>query len=79
MGASDSNAARDRKLQFPSPLGWEHFNLTEHYTCRQNRKADEGKYPALRDFKDRSHGLVTYFSPVSLFAPATAFSCSLMI
>ena len=40
-------------LQFLSPLGWEHINLTGDYVWRQNRKVDEGKYRPLRDFKER--------------------------
>lgn len=42
-----------RLLQFLSPLGWEHINLTGDYVWRQNRKVDEGKYRPLRDFKER--------------------------
>jgi hypothetical protein len=45
--------ANDGMLQFLSPLGWEHVNLTGDYVCRQNRKVDEGKYRPLRDLKDR--------------------------
>lgn len=44
----------DDMLQFLSPLGWEHINLTGDYVWRQSRKVDEGKYRPLRDFKDRS-------------------------
>ncbi len=40
-------------LQFLSPLGWEHINLTGDYVWRQSRKVDEGKYRPLRDFKNR--------------------------
>ena len=39
-------------LQFLSPLGWEHINLTGDYVWRQSRKVDESKYRPLRDFKD---------------------------
>lgn len=45
--------ADDGMLQFLSPLGWEHINLTGDYVWRQNRKVDEGKYRPLRDFTDR--------------------------
>ncbi|WP_075790634.1 Tn3 family transposase [Massilia putida] len=45
--------ADDDMLQFLSPLGWEHINLTGDYVWRQSRKVDEGKYRPLRDFKDR--------------------------
>ena len=45
--------ADDGMLQFLSPLGWEHINLTGDYVWRQSRKVDEGKYRPLRDFKNR--------------------------
>ena len=41
-------------LQFLSPLGWEHINLTGDYVWRQNRRVDEGKYRPLRDLKDQA-------------------------
>ena len=43
----------DGMLQYLSPLGWEHINLTGDYVWRQNRKADERKHRPLRDSKDR--------------------------
>jgi hypothetical protein len=46
--------ADDDMLQFLSPLGWEHINLTGDYVWRQSRKVDEGKYRPLRGFKDGS-------------------------
>jgi hypothetical protein len=46
--------ADDGMLQFLSPLGWEHINLTGDYVWRQNKKIDEGKYRPLRDRKDRA-------------------------
>jgi hypothetical protein len=44
----------DGMLQFLSPLGWEHINLTGDYVWRQNMRVDEGKYRPLRDLKDRA-------------------------
>ena len=38
----------DGMLQFLSPLGWEHINLTGDYVWRQSRKVDEGNYRSLR-------------------------------
>ena len=40
-------------LQFLSPLGWEHINLTGNYVWRQSRKVGAGRYRPLRDFKKR--------------------------
>jgi TnpA family transposase len=40
-------------LQFLSPLGWEHINLTGDYVWRQSWKVDEGRHRPLRDLKDR--------------------------
>lgn len=36
-------------LQFLSPLGWEHINLTGDYVWRQNRKLENGQYRPLRN------------------------------
>ncbi|EEF6543869.1 Tn3 family transposase, partial [Salmonella enterica subsp. enterica serovar Typhimurium] len=30
-------------LQFLSPLGWEHINLTGDYVWRQSRRLEDGK------------------------------------
>jgi TnpA family transposase len=38
----------DRLLQYLSPLGWEHINLTGDYVWRQNRKVEDGKFRPLR-------------------------------
>ncbi len=35
-------------LQFLSPLGWEHINLTGDYVWRQSRKLKTGKFRPLR-------------------------------
>ncbi len=40
-------------LQFLSPLGWEHINLTGDYVWRQSQKVDNGRYRPLRDLKNR--------------------------
>ena len=37
-------------LQYLSPLGWEHINLTGDYVWRQNPKVEKGKYRPLRPF-----------------------------
>jgi hypothetical protein len=31
-------------LQFLSPLGWEHINLTGDYVWRQSRRLEDGKF-----------------------------------
>ena len=36
-------------LQFLSPLGWEHINLTGDYVWRQSRRLEDGKFRPLRD------------------------------
>ncbi|BDZ90758.1 hypothetical protein VEE68_52050 (plasmid) [Escherichia coli] len=36
-------------LQFLSPLGWEHINLTGDYVWRQSRRLEDGKVSALTD------------------------------
>jgi TnpA family transposase len=38
----------DALLQYLSPLGWEHINLTGDYIWRQNRKIEEGQFRPLR-------------------------------
>jgi hypothetical protein len=45
--------ANEGMLQFLSPLGWEHINLTGDYVWRQSRKVDQGKYRSLHDSNDR--------------------------
>ena len=35
-------------LQYLSPLGWEHINLTGDYVWRQSRKLEDGKFRPLR-------------------------------
>ena len=35
-------------LQYLSPLGWEHINLTGDYVWRQNRKVEDGQFRPLR-------------------------------
>jgi hypothetical protein len=35
-------------LQYLSPLGWEHINLTGDYVWRQSRKLEGGKFRLLR-------------------------------
>jgi hypothetical protein len=39
-------------LQYLSPLGWEHINLTGDYVWRQNRKIDDGQFRLLRNLKE---------------------------
>jgi len=36
-------------LQYLSPLGWEHINLTGDYVWCRNRKPEEGKFRPLRE------------------------------
>ncbi len=38
----------DRLLQYLSPLGWEHINLTGDYVWRQSRKVEDGQFRPLR-------------------------------
>ena len=38
----------DGLLQYLSPLGWEHINLTGDYVWRQNRKVEDGQFLPLR-------------------------------
>jgi hypothetical protein len=35
-------------LQYLSPLGWEHINLTGDYVWRQSRKIEDGQFRPLR-------------------------------
>ncbi|MFO9944627.1 hypothetical protein, partial [Escherichia sp. WS3227_2] len=43
------NSAVDGELlQFLSPLGWEHINLTGDYVWRQSRRLEDGKFRPLR-------------------------------
>ena len=37
-------------LQYLSPLGWEHINLTGDYLWRRSAKLKQGKYRSLRPF-----------------------------
>jgi len=39
----------DALLQFLSPLGWEHINLTGDYVWRQSKKLELGQFRPLRD------------------------------
>ena len=43
-----STAVDESLLQYLSPLGWEHINLTGDYVWRQSRKLDDGKFRPLR-------------------------------
>jgi len=38
----------DSLLQYLSPLGWEHINMTGDYVWRQSRKLDDEKSRPLR-------------------------------
>ena len=42
------NGIDDALLQYLSPLGWEHINLTGDYVWRQSRKVDDGQFRPLR-------------------------------
>ena len=42
------NGVDDELLQFLSPLGWEHINLTGDYFWRRSVKVGAGKFRALR-------------------------------
>ena len=49
------NALREHGIVFPdallthvSPIGWEHINLTGHYTWHANRGVAEGRFRPLR-------------------------------
>jgi len=41
----------DGLLQYLSPLGWEHINLTGDYVWRQNKKVEDGEFRPLRSGK----------------------------
>ena len=38
----------DSLLQYLSPLGWEHINLTGDYIWRQSKRLDNGEFRSLR-------------------------------
>lgn len=42
----------DNLLQYLSPLGWEHINLTGDYVWRQSRRIEQGKFRPLRPLTD---------------------------
>lgn len=41
-------AVDDNLLQYLSPLGWEHINLTGDYTWQQNKLVNQEKFRALQ-------------------------------
>ena len=43
-----AQAVDDGLLQYLSPLGWEHINLTGDYIWRQNKQVEQGKFRPLR-------------------------------
>ncbi|WNV03390.1 Tn3 family transposase [Candidatus Methylospira mobilis] len=45
---SNGHAINDELLQYLSPLGWEHINLTGDYLWRSNAKIGAGKFRPLR-------------------------------
>ncbi|MGR9035332.1 MAG: Tn3 family transposase [Gammaproteobacteria bacterium] len=45
---ADGQPVDDNLLQYLSPLGWEHINLTGDYVWRQNRKVGNGLFRPLR-------------------------------
>lgn len=45
---ADGQPVDDNLLQYLSPLGWEHINLTGDYVWRQNRKVGDGLFRPLR-------------------------------
>lgn len=45
---SVGNGIDDKLLQYLSPLGWEHINLTGDYVWRQSRKVEDGQFRPLR-------------------------------
>lgn len=45
---SHSQTVDDTLLQYLSPLGWEHINLTGDYLWRSSTKVGAGKFRALR-------------------------------
>ena len=40
----------DNLLQYLSPLGWEHINLTGDYVWQQNKQPKKGKFRTLRPY-----------------------------
>ena len=44
----NGTALDDTLLQYLSPLGWEHINLTGDYVWRQSRRLEDGKFRPLR-------------------------------
>ncbi|WP_028455993.1 Tn3 family transposase [Chitinilyticum litopenaei] len=42
------NGIDEKLLQYLSPLGWEHINLTGDYVWRQSRKVEDGQFRPLR-------------------------------
>ena len=46
--ASHDQTVDDTLLQYLSPLGWEHINLTGDYVWRQSRRLEDGKFRPLR-------------------------------
>ncbi len=45
---SDGQPVNEALLQYLSPLGWEHINLTGDYIWRQRRTLAQGKFRPLR-------------------------------
>ena len=43
----------DNLLQYLSPLGWEHINLTSDYVWQQSKQPKKGKFGLLRPFPVR--------------------------
>ncbi|WP_288054552.1 Tn3 family transposase [Methylobacter sp.] len=41
----------DGLLQYLSPLGWEHINLTGDYVWRQSQKIEAGQFRPLRGYE----------------------------
>lgn len=41
------NGIDDKLLQYLSPLGWEHINLTGDYVWQQSRKVEDGQFRPL--------------------------------
>jgi len=46
--ATQPHAVDDALLQYLSPLGWEHINLTGDYLWRSSAKIGAGKFRPLR-------------------------------
>ncbi|SEJ49901.1 Tn3 transposase DDE domain-containing protein [Azotobacter beijerinckii] len=46
-----SQTADDTLLQYLSPLGWEHINLTGDYLWRSSAKIGVGKFRSLRSLQ----------------------------